>query len=166
MFLRLQLCAELPGTEWHVRNFMQVGLWVHRGSLQLCGIFLSPTSERLNTVAVLNSISKTVQHLDCKVQRWTRADGEVGGTLSVGWGDYEKPQVEPLWWTCKKMQVLTDSKTDVSPCGSVFHWCKLFMPDMPQTKSWRWHSWCKWKYNTPVSPFIFTKAWNELKINK
>lgn len=45
---------------------MQVGLWVHRASLQLSGIFLSPTSEMLNTVTVLNSISKTVQHLDCR----------------------------------------------------------------------------------------------------
>lgn len=76
---------------------MQVGLWVHRASLQLSGIFLSPTSELLNAVTVLNSIFKTVHHLDCRSSTEpVGVGGHVGGighTLSVGWGDCERPHV-------------------------------------------------------------------------
>lgn len=55
--------AALPGTEWHVRHLIQVGLWVHGASFRLCGMRFSPTSCLLNAATVLSSISEAVQHL-------------------------------------------------------------------------------------------------------
>lgn len=79
----------LPGTEWHVRHLIQVGLSGTRGPLS-CSVacFTSPTSWPV--VAVLGSISEAVQHLFRNAglemeKKWGQMPGgEVGSGIFSG----------------------------------------------------------------------------------